>query len=63
MRYGYTMNNAAEIRETFERVHGIDRPKHTDVIRAMTEIRNRGVGVAVAVGYVLIAKRNAQRSA
>jgi hypothetical protein len=47
------MNNAMEIRETFQRVHGIDRPKHTDVIRAVQIQRTRGVGTAIAVTYAL----------
>lgn len=50
------MNNAMEIRATLERVHGITRPAHTDVIRVMTEMRHRGVGVGVAVGYMLMGK-------
>jgi hypothetical protein len=47
------MNNAIEIREVFERVHGITRPKHTDIIHAMRIQRHRGVGPAIAVTYAL----------
>ena len=47
------MNNAREIREVFERVHGITRPKHTDVIHAMVIQRRRGVSPEIAVTYAL----------
>lgn len=50
------MNNAMEIRATLQRVHGITRPAHTDVIRVMTIMRQRGVGVGVGIGYMLSAK-------
>lgn len=47
-------NNALEIREVFERVHGITRPKHTEVIRAMQIQRARGVAPQIAVTYALM---------
>ena len=47
------MNNAREIREVFERVHGITHPKHTDVIHAMVIQRHRGIGPEITITYTL----------
>lgn len=51
------MNNALEIREVFKQVYAIDRPKHTDVINAMREMRPGGCP-EFAVRLTLIKSRN-----